>query len=145
MQVIITRVDTTLPLPSYQTTGAAAFDVYTRVDMTIAPHTLAKIPTNLIIATPPGYMLVIAARSSTPGRTGLLVPHGIGIIDSDFCGPTDEILFQVYNFTDNSVILKRGERLGQGTFVPIARAEFSEHATATTAISRGGIGSTGAA
>jgi dUTP pyrophosphatase len=145
MQVAITRIDPTLPLPAYQTSGAAAFDIYSRIDITIPPHTLAKIPTNLIIATPPDHMLVVAARSSTPGRKGLLVPHGIGIIDSDFRGPNDELLFQVYNFTENSVILERGERIGQGIFVPISRAEFVEHTVTTSDTSRGGFGSTGTA
>jgi dUTP pyrophosphatase len=145
MQVAITRIDPTLPLPTYQTSGAAAFDIYSRIDITIPSHTLAKIPTNLIIATPPDHMLVVAARSSTPGRKGLLVPHGVGIIDSDFRGPNDELLFQVYNFTENSVILERGERIGQGIFVPISRAEFVEHTVTTNDTSRGGFGSTGTA
>lgn len=143
MQIAITRVDPTLPLPTYQTPGAAAFDIYSRIEMTIPPRSLAKIPTNLIIATPPDHVLIVAARSSTPLRKGLLIPHGVGIIDSDFRGPGDEILFQVYNFTENSVILERGERIGQGMFVPITRAVFVEQSTPVTDIPRGGFGSTG--
>lgn len=142
MEVAIKRIDPTLPLPEYHTAGAAAFDIYTRIDVEIPPHTLAKIPTNLIIATPEDHMLVVAARSSTPGKKGLLIPHGIGIIDSDFRGPSDEILFQVYNFTDISVILQRGERIGQGIFVPIQRAVFVEREIDSD-VSRGGFGSTG--
>ncbi len=136
------RVDTALPLPAYQTKGAAAFDIYSRVDMVIEPKTLARIPTNLIIATPEGYMLMVAARSGLPAKKNLIIPHGFGLIDEDFCGPNDEILFQVYNISDNPVSITRGERLGQGVLVPIAKAEWSEVSEMASA-SRGGFGSTG--
>lgn len=142
MQVKIKRVDTTLPLPAYQTEGAAAFDIYSRLDMEVAPKTVARIPTNLIIETPRDHVLMVAARSGLPSKKNLSIPHGFGIIDADFCGEHDEILFQVYNMSDSPVTIIRGERLGQGMFVPIHKAIWSEvdHMTNAT---RGGFGSTG--
>lgn len=142
MHVNITRIDTSLPLPEYQTSGSVAFDLYSRIDMTIAPQSLGLIPTNLIIQTPPGYMLVVVPRSSTPKKKGLSIPHGIGIIDQDYCGESDEILLQVYNFTSSDVIIEKGVRIGQATFVPIERAAWQEKDAASEE-SRGGIGSTG--
>lgn len=142
MQINIKRIDTSLPLPEYQTSGSVAFDLYSRIDMTIAPKSLGLIPTNLIIETPKGYMLMVASRSSTPKKKSLLVPHGIGIIDQDYCGEKDEILFQAYNFSDQEVAVTKGERIGQAVFVKIERGDWQE-ATEMTGPNRGGFGSTG--
>lgn len=141
MKVSIKRIDPSLPLPLYHTTGAAAFDIYSRETLTIAAKSLGFIPTNFIIKIPPGYMLVVVPRSSTPKRKGLLSPHGIGIIDQDYCGEKDEIVLQVYNFTEQEVAIERGERIGQATFVPIDRAEWEE-VDKIDAPTRGGFGST---
>ena len=141
MQVKIKRIDKTLPLPAYQTSGAVAFDLYSREDMTIVPKTIALIPTNLIIETPKGYMLTVVTRSSTPKKKGLLVPHGIGIIDQDYHGEKDEIMLQVYNFTDRDAIIERGERVGQATFVRVDQCEWEE-VEEMKKDSRGGFGST---
>lgn len=142
MQVRIKRIDTTLPLPEYHTSGAVAFDVYSRVDLIVEPKTVARIPTNLIIEIPKGYMLGVVPRSSTPAKKGLSIPHGIGVIDQDFCGETDEILYQVYNFTDAPVSIARGERVGQAAFLRVDQAEWEEVASMSEN-SRGGFGTTG--
>jgi len=142
MQVKIKRLDTSLPLPEYQTPGAVAFDLYSREDMAIAPKTIALIPTNLIIETPVGYMLTVVTRSSTPKKKGLLVPHGIGIIDQDYHGEKDEIMLQVYNFTNQEVSITRGERVGQAAFVRVDKGEWNEVGEMKET-SRGGFGSTG--
>jgi len=142
MNVNIKRIDTSLPLPEYQTSGSVAFDLYSRIDMEIPAREVALIPTNLIIEAPPGYMLVVVTRSSTPKKMGLSVPHGIGIIDQDFSGPEDEIHLQVYNFTDNPVRIEKGKRIGQATFVRVDRAEWDEIDEVKNE-TRGGFGSTG--
>src|SRR3989338_1783644 len=117
MRVKIVRIDKTLPLPAYQTKGSVAFDLYVRSDAHIPAQEISLIPTNIIIQAPVGYMLVIASRSSTPTKKGLMIPHGIGIIDRDYCGPDDELKLQVYNFTHRTVFVKRGERIAQGILV----------------------------
>lgn len=142
LQARIARVDPTLPLPAYETPGAVGFDLLARVETTVAPGAMARIPANVIVETPPGYMLLVAARSSLPGRRGLSVPHGIGVIDQDYCGADDEILVQVYNFTAAPVTVGRGERIAQGVFVRVDRARWIE-STFTGRPARGGFGSTG--
>jgi dUTP pyrophosphatase len=142
MKVKITRIDKSLPLPEYQTKGSVAFDLYSRIDLEIKPQEIAIIPTNLIIQTPKNYMLLIASRSSNPRKLGLLKPHGIGIIDQDYCGSGDEIKVQVMNFTDKIVNLKKGQRIGQATFVKINKANWQEISKIEKK-SRGGFGSTG--
>jgi len=87
-------------------------------------------------------MLLVTLRSSTPRRKGLLVPHGVGIIDQDYCGEGDEIMLQVYNFLDEAVTVQRGERIAQGMFVPIMQVNWNE--VDEVGKGRGGFGSTGA-
>jgi dUTP pyrophosphatase len=141
LSVRIARLDPTLPLPAYETAGAVGFDLLARVETTVEPRGLARIPANVIVETPPGYMLLVAARSSLPGRRGLSVPHGIGVIDQDYSGAGDEILVQVYNFTDAPVTVARGERIAQGVFVRVDRARWEE-ADFAERPTRGGFGST---
>ena len=142
MKVKIKRIDPEIPLPEYKTAGSVCFDLLARVETEIAPHAVGLIPTNIIIETPPGYMFIVLPRSSTPKKKGLLIPHGLGIVDQDYCGPTDEVQFQVLNFTDQPVIVEKGERLAQGCFVPVEKVTFAE-VEQITEKSRGGIGSTG--
>ena len=142
MELRITRIDPTLPMPEYQTPGSVAFDVYARESVTIAPKTIALIPTNLIVCVPEGYVLLLASRSSTPKKSGLLPPHGIGVLDQDYCGPKDEMLVQVWNFTDAPSVVERGQRIAQALIMPIERCTLVE-APVTTEKSRGGVGSTG--
>jgi len=143
-QVRIARIDKDLPLPAYHSTGAAGFDLLCRVERTVGPGEIALLPANIVVATPPGYMLLVAARSSTPRRKGLSVPHGIGVIDGDYCGPEDEIHVQVYNFTSSPVTVARGERIAQAVFVRIDRATWLEvDVHAIDMPTRGGFGSTG--
>jgi dUTP pyrophosphatase len=139
--VNIKRIDTTLPLPIYATAGSVGFDLYSRVEQEIAGHVLALLPANVIVQTPPGYMLLLSMRSSTASRKGLLMPNGIGVVDQDYCGEGDELKLSVYNFRGESVTVLRGERIAQGIFVPVARAQWNE--VSDVGQGRGGFGSTG--
>ena len=140
LEVLIHRVDPTLPLPTYATAGSVGFDLLCREETTVLPGAIALLPSNLIIRTPPGYALIIAPRSSTVRRTGLTFPHSLGVIDQDYCGPDDEILIQVRNVRDEPVVVARGERIAQGLFVPVALAVWRE-VERPDGPSRGGFGS----
>ncbi len=141
MEVKIKRVDKSLPLPKYETDGSVGFDLLCRESAEIAPQEIALIPANVIVETPPGYMLMICMRSSTPRKIGLMMAQGLGIIDNDYCGEEDELKIQVYNFTDEPVKIERGSRIAQAIFVRVGMAEWSEE-DQMTAPSRGGFGST---
>jgi dUTP pyrophosphatase len=140
LEVLIHRVDPSLPLPAYATPGSVGFDLLCREDTTIAPGAIGLLPSNIIVRTPPGYALLIAPRSSTARRAGLIFPHSLGVIDQDYCGPDDEILIQVQNIRQEPVTVARGERVAQGLFVPVARARWRE-VERPDGPSRGGFGS----
>jgi dUTP pyrophosphatase len=143
LPVRIRRLDTTVPLPAYQTPGAAGFDLAASADVLIAPGTIALVPTGLVIEVPAGHFLGIFARSSTPLKKGLMVANGVGVIDQDYCGPADEVKIQVLNFTAAPVQVTRGDRIAQGLFIPVARAGWQEVDDDLRDGSRGGFGATG--
>lgn len=141
MKARIQRVDKSLPLPVYETAGSVGFDLLARETTTIEPGKIELIPANVIVEVPAGYMLAVASRSSTPRKKGLTQPHGFGIIDHDYCGPTDEVKIQVYNFGDQAVTIDRGEKIAQGVFVRVDKFEWEE-VDGIRDESRGGFGST---
>jgi len=142
MKLKIKRIDKSLPLPEYKTSGAVAFDLTARIEMEIKPHAIALIPLNVIIEIPKGYTIILVPRSSLPIKKGLLIPNGIGIIDQDFCGPKDELHLEVLNFTNKKVKIEKGERIAQGLLVPILKTDWLE-VKEINGPSRGGFGSTG--
>lgn len=141
LPIKIKRLDPRAQLPAYQTAGSVAFDLAVLDSVTIESNEIVRLPTGLVIATPPGYALLIAARSSLAKAKGLIIPQAVGIVDQDFAGETDQLLLQVQNITDHSVTLTAGERIAQGFFVPIGIAEFQEVSSMDRA-DRGGFGST---
>ena len=128
-------------MPKRQTEGAAAFDLTAREAVTIAPGTVDYVPLNVAIETPPDHFLLIAARSGTH-KKGIMMANGIGIIDPDYSGNDDEIKAVYFNFTDASVIIEKGERIAQGTFVKISYPKWIEMDEMPNK-TRGGFGTTG--
>ena len=142
MRLKIKRLQHAVGLPEPATGGAAGFDLAAAADIEIPPRSIRLVGTGLVIAVPDGYFLGIFARSSTPLKRGLMVANGVGIVDSDYCGPADEIKIQVLNLTDAPVKVARGDRLAQGIVLPCPRVEWDEVQDIAQP-SRGGFGSTG--
>lgn len=64
-------------------------------------------------------VLILANRSSNPGKKGLILANSIGVVDSDYYGNPDNdghIMFAFFNFKDEDVEIKKGDRIGQGMF-----------------------------
>jgi dUTP pyrophosphatase len=142
MRLKITRLDSTIPLPTYGTDEAAGFDLAASHDLAVEPRQIALVRTGLVIEVPPGHCLAILARSSTPLKRGLMVANGVGIIDPDYSGPNDEIMIQVLNVADRPVQIRRGDRLAQGIVLPAPRVTWDE-VTTIREVARGGFGATG--
>lgn len=143
MKIRIRRLTPDVPLPRYETAGAAAFDLAAAVDTVVPPRGVALVPTGLVIEVPHGMFLGIFARSSTPLKRGLMVANGVGVVDSDYCGPEDEVKVAVMNFTDEAVIVRQGDRLAQGIVLAAPRVTWEEMEEELRGPSRGGFGATG--
>lgn len=127
--------------PTYATAGSNGFDLCTAEAVEIPPHEIALVGTGLVVATPPGWCLLVCLRSSTPRKFGVIQPHAVGIIDEDYSGPADELRLQLLNFTAEPSSIPAGSRIAQGVFVRADRARWYAHDPGDG--SRGGFGSTG--
>lgn len=132
-----------LPLPSYQTEGAAAVDLLAAIDqeLTIAPNERVIVPTGIHIALPVGYELQVRARSGLAAKHGISLVNGIGTIDSDYRG---EIQIILLNTSQEPFVIARGDRIAQavlGRYEKIAWEETDQ--LDETARGQGGFGSTG--
>src|SRR5688572_5018794 len=141
LPVSIRRLAPSVSLPEYQTPGAAGFDLAASIDVVVEPGAVALVPTGVVIKVPDGHFLGIFARSSTPLKRGLMVANGVGVVDPDYCGPTDEVKIAVLNFTDEPVTIRAGERIAQGIFLEAPRVNWVEGSPSEA--SRGGFVSSG--
>jgi len=131
-----------LPLPSYQTAGAAGMDLASAVDLVLEPGGRASVPTGLLVAIPDGYEGQVRPRSGLALRYGVTVLNAPGTIDSDYRG---ELCVLLVNLGAEPFAVTRGMRVAQLVLAPVARlpvlvsAELDE-----TARGAAGFGSTGA-
>lgn len=141
MKLQIKRFDKSLPLPEYKTDQAAALDLYARVDTTIFPQKIGYVPLNIALELPKDHWALLAARSSLH-KKGLMMANGIGVGDEDFCGDNDEYRAVLLNFTNQEVMVKKGDRIVQLIILPreIVKVEEVEKLGNQD---RGGLGSTG--
>lgn len=141
MQIAIRRLSPNVPIPEYKTSGACAFDIAVMESKTLQPNERHLFSTGLVIKVPEHHVLILAPRSSNATK-GIRLGNGIGIIDGDYCGPTDELKLSLHNIGTQPHTVEIGERIAQGMFVPITRGEFFEP-TEWEEKDRGGFGTTG--
>jgi dUTP pyrophosphatase len=141
MNIKIKRFDKSLPLPKYQTSGAAAFDLYAREDVVIPPGEVVLVPLNIALQLPPTHWALMTARSSLH-KKGLTMANGVGVGDADYCGDGDEYRAALFNFTQKKVELKQGDRIVQMLILQREQVEFEELDSLENP-DRGGFGSTG--
>jgi dUTP pyrophosphatase len=134
-----------LPLPAYQSAGAAGLDLVAAVPpeapVRLAPGARASIPTGIVIELPRGMEAQVRPRSGLAARDGITVLNAPGTIDSDYRGEIQAVLV---NLSSEPFEIARGSRIAQLVVAPIVRARLVEtkRLRATTR-GRKGFGSTG--
>lgn len=112
-----------LPLPSYQTEGAAGLDLCAAVPadapLELPPMGRVLVPTGLRLAIPSGYEGQVRPRSGNALRLGLGMINAPGTIDCDYRG---ELMVLLANFGSGPVRITRGMRVAQLIISPVARA-----------------------
>lgn len=100
------------------------------------------VPTEIKAYMGENEFLQLCNRSSNPLKNFLLMANGVGVIDSDYYNnPNNEghIMFQFLNFGLRDKKIAKGERIGQGIFLPFLKAD-QDH---VTSVRTGGFGSSG--
>lgn len=142
VKVLITRLDSTLPLPRYAKVGDAGADLTSAIDFTLAPGQRQLVPTGIAIALPPGFVALVHPRSGLAIKNGVTLVNAPGTIDAGYRG---EISCIVINLDPkDEVSFKKGDRIAQLVIQKVEWAEFIE-VTELPESERGsaGFGSTG--
>ena len=110
-------------LPIRKTKHSAGYDIEAAEDTVIPSFKKGNKPTlvktGLKAYMPADEVLILANRSSNPGKKGLILANSIGVIDSDYYGNPDNdghIMFAFYNIKEEDITIKKGEAIGQAIF-----------------------------
>ena len=140
--------DRTLPLPAYETAGAAGADLRANLlpedretGFTLDPMHRAVVPTGLRVQIPVGYEMQIRPRSGLALKFGITLPNTPGTIDSDYRGPLGVALV---NLGAEPYVVRHGDRIAQAVVAPVMQAGFQVvEKLEETERGVGGFGSTG--
>lgn len=144
VQVLITRLDSSVPLPSYAKGGDAGADLTTTIDFTLAPGERQLVPTGIAIALPDGYVALVHPRSGLAIKAGITLVNAPGTVDAGYRGEISCIL--INHDRSESISFKKGDRIAQLVIQKVERADFIELSELPgSGRGSGGFGSTGSA
>jgi dUTP pyrophosphatase len=140
--------DRALPLPAYETPGAAGADIRANLPpdlraagLTLAPMQRRIVPTGFRVEIPEGFEMQIRPRSGLALKHGITLPNTPGTIDSDYRGPLGVLLV---NLGAGPYTIRHGDRIAQMIVAPVVQARFEiAESLGRTARGAGGFGSTG--
>ena len=142
VDILITRLDESVPLPAYAKPGDAGADLCSRIDAILQPGERALIPTGISVALPNGYVALVHPRSGLAIKHGISMVNTPGTVDAAFRGELQIIL--INHDLQQPFEIKKGDRIAQLVIQKVERAEFVEVRTLPgTHRSIGGFGSTG--
>jgi dUTP pyrophosphatase len=142
VQVLIKRLNPSVPMPTYAKGGDAGADLTTTIDFTIAPGERMLIPTGISIALPNGYAAFVHPRSGLAIKNGISMVNTPGTVDAGYRGELQVILIN-HDLTD-AVSFKKGDRIAQLVIQKVETAEFIEVSELPgSERAAGGFGSTG--
>jgi dUTP pyrophosphatase len=142
VQVLLSRIDPSVPLPAYARTGDAGADLVTTSDVVLEPGERVVVGTGIAIALPVGYAGFVHPRSGLAARVGLSVVNTPGTIDAGYRGEIRVCL--INHDLREPVKLARGDRIAQLVVQKVEHAVFVEvDELDTTERGAGGYGSTG--
>lgn len=142
----VNKITEDIKLPERSTLNSAGYDFFAIEDVTIPAKKLTRIMTGVKCELMPNQVLILANRSSNPSKKGLILANGIGVVDADYYGNPDndgEMGFEFYNILDEDVVIKKGEKLGQGIIIKFDKTE-DDYISNPYKTRVGGFGSTGA-
>lgn len=137
MKVNLKKVDPDAVMPTYESVGAACFDLYSITDGRIGADVCR---TGLAFEVPPGHVMMVFSRSGHGFKHGVRLANCTGIIDSDYRG---EVMVKLVTDKDE-MAFRKGDRVAQAMVVPVDQCEFEfVNELTSTVRGEGGFGSTG--
>ncbi len=137
--------DKGIKIPKRSTKNAAAYDVESAEDIVIPAFKLGVkptlVPTGLKAYCQNDEFYILANRSGGP-KKGLVLANSIGVIDADYYeneSNDGHFMFQFWNFSDNDIQIKKGDRIGQVIFMKYLTVDND----VSGGVRKGGFGSTG--
>src|SRR3954451_8942490 len=124
VEILITRLDEDVPLPSYAHPGDAGADLTTTVDLPLAPGERALVPTGVALALPEGYVGLVHPRSGLAARFGVSIVNAPGTVDAGYGGEVKVLLVTLA--PASPVVLSRGDRIAQLVVQRVEQARFVE-------------------
>lgn len=144
VDVLVTRLDPDVPVPSYAHPGDAGADLVTTSDVTIAPGERAMVGTGIAVALPDGFAAFVHPRSGLAHRLGVSIVNTPGTVDAGYRGEIKVLL--VNHDLREPAVFKRGDRIAQLVVQRVERARFHEvERLPGSARGANGYGSTGTA
>ena len=141
VDVLVKRLDPSVPLPQYGKAGDAGADNTTRVDVTIEPGERLLVPTGLSIALPFGYAAFVHPRSGLAIKHGVSMVNAPGTVDAGYRGELQVIL--INHDQREPISFKKGDRIAQLVIQRVEAAAFIEvDALPGSERATGGFGST---
>jgi dUTP pyrophosphatase len=142
LEIKVSRLDESIPLPTYATNGDAGADLISSIDVDIPAGNRALVPTGLSLAIPEGYVGLVCSRSGLAWKHGVTVLNAPGVIDSGYRGEVKVILLNPH--ASQSFSIKKGDRIAQLLIQKVEQADFIEVENLdSTDRGQGGFGSTG--
>jgi dUTP pyrophosphatase len=134
-----------LPLPKYETSGAAGLDLLAAIreneKITLDSGKWGLVPTGLTLQLPDGYEAQVRPRSGLAFKHGVTVLNAPGTVDADYRG---EVSVLLVNLGPAPFEITRGMRIAQLVVAPVVRAILEEReALSGSGRGAGGFGSTG--
>lgn len=143
LNVEFARLDSAAIIPTQGSPQAAGWDLYALEETVVKRNSSSMIRTGLAIAIPEGWEGQIRCRSSL-GKKGMIMPNGIGTIDSDYRG--ELMVLATWIGEGNEFVVQQGERVAQLLFSRVPQVKFVERSfeeLGTTQRGKGGFGSSG--
>jgi dUTP pyrophosphatase len=142
VNVLITRLDDSVPIPSYAKPGDAGADLTCRVDVTLEPGERKLVPTGISIALPNGFVALVHPRSGLAIKHGVTMVNSPGTVDAGFRGELQIIM--INHDPSEAISFKKGDRIAQLVIQRVEYAEFIEvDSLPGSDRGAGGFGSTG--
>ncbi len=143
VKVLIKKLDPSVKLPEYKTTGASGMDLiaFIREPLELKPQMSCIVPTGLAVAFPENYEIQVRPRSGLAAKNNISILNTPGTIDSDYRG---EIKVIIHNHGNRNFIINNGDRIAQMILCPVVKMKLEEAIDLPKTIrGQSGFGSTG--